>query len=50
MAAMVSGVATVLLVTACAPARGAVPGGVGNHFWFAWAAFEPNTRIWTADE
>jgi len=21
----------------------------GDHFWFAWAAFEPSTRIWTAD-
>jgi hypothetical protein len=20
----------------------------GDHFWFAWAAFEPSTRIWTA--
>jgi hypothetical protein len=20
----------------------------GNHFWFAWAAFSPNTTIWTA--
>ncbi len=18
----------------------------GNHFWFAWAAFSPQTRIW----
>ena len=18
----------------------------GNHFWFAWAAFKPETRIW----
>jgi len=24
--------------------------GHGDHFWFAWAAFEPETRIWTADE
>jgi hypothetical protein len=22
----------------------------GDHFWFAWAAFEPDTRIWTASE
>ncbi len=21
----------------------------GDHFWFAWAAFEPETGIWTAD-
>ena len=21
----------------------------GNHFWFAWAAFQPETRIWNAD-
>lgn len=21
----------------------------GDHFWFAWAAFTPDTRIWTAD-
>jgi hypothetical protein len=21
----------------------------GNHFWFAWAAFQPETRIWTVD-
>ena len=21
----------------------------GDHFWFAWAAFEPATRIWTVD-
>jgi hypothetical protein len=21
----------------------------GNHFWFAWAAFVPNTAIWTRD-
>ena len=20
----------------------------GDHFWFAWAAFEPATTIWTA--
>jgi hypothetical protein len=20
----------------------------GNHFWFAWAAFAPETRVWTA--
>jgi hypothetical protein len=20
----------------------------GNHFWFAWAAFEPDTTVWTA--
>lgn len=20
----------------------------GNHFWFAWAVFKPNTRIWQA--
>jgi hypothetical protein len=20
----------------------------GDHFWFAWAAFQPTTRIWTA--
>ena len=20
----------------------------GNHFWFAWAVFKPETRIWTA--
>ena len=19
----------------------------GNHFWFAWAAFQPSTRVWT---
>ena len=19
----------------------------GNHFWFAWAAFQPETRVWT---
>ncbi len=19
----------------------------GNHFWFAWAAFKPNTRVYT---
>jgi hypothetical protein len=24
------------------------PVGHGDHFWFAWAAFEPETRIWTA--
>jgi len=24
--------------------------GHGDHFWFAWAAFEPETRIWTASE
>jgi hypothetical protein len=22
----------------------------GDHFWFAWAAFSPETTIWTADE
>jgi hypothetical protein len=22
----------------------------GDHFWFAWAAFEPDTRIWTPAE
>lgn len=22
----------------------------GNHFWFAWAAFEPETSIWNAQE
>jgi len=21
----------------------------GGHFWFAWAAFQPDTRIWTAE-
>jgi hypothetical protein len=21
----------------------------GDHFWFAWAAFTPDTRIWTLD-
>jgi hypothetical protein len=21
----------------------------GDHFWFAWAAFVPNTDIWTTD-
>lgn len=21
----------------------------GDHFWFAWAAFTPDTEIWTAD-
>ncbi|MBI4305476.1 MAG: DUF3179 domain-containing protein [Chloroflexi bacterium] len=21
----------------------------GNHFWFAWAAFQPQTRIWNVD-
>ena len=21
----------------------------GDHFWFAWAAFVPNTEIWTTD-
>jgi hypothetical protein len=26
------------------------PLGHGDHFWFAWAAFEPDTRIWTAEE
>jgi hypothetical protein len=26
------------------------PIGHGDHFWFAWAAFEPDTRIWTAGE
>jgi hypothetical protein len=26
------------------------PIGHGDYFWFAWAAFEPDTRIWTADE
>ena len=20
----------------------------GNHFWFAWAAFAPETTVWTA--
>jgi hypothetical protein len=20
----------------------------GDHFWFAWAGFSPETRIWTA--
>ena len=23
--------------------------GHGDHFWFAWAAFAPETRIWTPD-
>lgn len=22
----------------------------GNHFWFAWAAFQPETRIWSPQE
>jgi hypothetical protein len=26
------------------------PIGHGDHFWFAWAAFEPDTRIWVAGE
>ncbi len=26
------------------------PIGHGDHFWFAWAAFEPETRIWEAAE
>ncbi|HWH37479.1 MAG TPA: DUF3179 domain-containing protein [Candidatus Limnocylindrales bacterium] len=26
------------------------PIGHGDHFWFAWAAFEPETRIWVAGE
>ncbi|MGD8487274.1 MAG: DUF3179 domain-containing protein [Chloroflexota bacterium] len=25
------------------------PVGHGDHFWFAWAAFVPQTSIWTAD-
>jgi hypothetical protein len=25
------------------------PVGHGDHFWFAWAAFVPNTSIWTTD-
>ena len=25
------------------------PIGHANHFWFAWAAFAPETRIWTPD-
>ena len=22
----------------------------GNHFWFAWAAFKPETRVWSPKE
>ena len=22
----------------------------GNHFWFAWAAFYPDTAVWTPDD
>lgn len=22
----------------------------GNHFWFAWVAFRPDTRIWRPGE
>jgi hypothetical protein len=21
----------------------------GNHFWFAWAVFQPDTRVYTPD-
>jgi hypothetical protein len=32
------------------PLRGSTLESVvhGDHFWFAWAAFQPQTRIWTA--